>query len=248
MKFMDLISRLKYYLETLGVSVTQFADECGIPRPTASQLLAGRNKKVSDEIIGKIHAKYPALSIVWLMFGEGEMIIGNTQPQVPHSAPSAPDTYAGQAPRRDSMKNEQLRDANSNTDRGQSKISDVNPQQSLQFESESDSQPIPHSEPEFMFATADSFSNPASSRSQLHPDGTGTPQSFEFSNAPAHTDASVNNAPINPGHNDIATENSPLTLRHSEGRKVIGIVVYYNDRTFESFSPDESKTPPFIIL
>lgn len=70
---MDFVSRLKQYLSTRGISVTQFADECEIPRPTASQLLAGRNKKVSDEIIGKIHYTYPDVSVTWLMFGEGNM-------------------------------------------------------------------------------------------------------------------------------------------------------------------------------
>ena len=71
---MDLVSRLKQYLNARGISITQFADECDIPRPSASQLLAGRNKKVSDEIIGKIHYTYPELSVSWLMFGEGAMV------------------------------------------------------------------------------------------------------------------------------------------------------------------------------
>ncbi len=71
---MDLVSRLKHYLDSRQISVTQFADECAIPRPTGSQLLAGRNKKVSDEIISKIHTAYPDLNIVWLMFGEGNMV------------------------------------------------------------------------------------------------------------------------------------------------------------------------------
>lgn len=71
---MDLVSRLKQYLASRGISITQFADECEIPRPSASQLLAGRNKKVSDEIIGKIHYTYPELSVTWLMFGEGDMV------------------------------------------------------------------------------------------------------------------------------------------------------------------------------
>ncbi len=71
---MDLVSRLKRYLDSKQISVTQFADECAIPRPTGSQLLAGRNKKVSDEIISKIHLAYPDLNIVWLMFGEGNMV------------------------------------------------------------------------------------------------------------------------------------------------------------------------------
>ncbi len=70
---MDIPSRIKIFLDTLGIPNSQFADTCGIPRPSLSQLLNGRNKKVSDEVIGKIHEAYPKLSVLWLMFGEGDM-------------------------------------------------------------------------------------------------------------------------------------------------------------------------------
>lgn len=66
--------RLKHFMDKIGVSNSEFADQCGIPRPTLSQLLSGRNKKVSDLLIGQIHRRYPSLSIVWLLFGEGEMV------------------------------------------------------------------------------------------------------------------------------------------------------------------------------
>jgi len=71
---MDIISRLKKFITYIAVPVTQFADNCKIPRPTLSQLLNGRNKKVSDELISKIHLAYPDLSMLWLMFGEGDML------------------------------------------------------------------------------------------------------------------------------------------------------------------------------
>ena len=73
---MDIVSRLKKFLEQAGISNSQFADTCVIPRPTLSQLLNGRNKKVSDEVIAKIHRAYPTLNIMWLLFGDGEMIMG----------------------------------------------------------------------------------------------------------------------------------------------------------------------------
>lgn len=73
---MDIISRLKMFLDTNGIANSQFADNCKIPRPTLSQMLNGRNKKVSDEVISKIHAAYPSLSILWLLFGEGPMSAG----------------------------------------------------------------------------------------------------------------------------------------------------------------------------
>jgi transcriptional regulator with XRE-family HTH domain len=72
---MDIVTRLKMFLDQTGISNSQFADTCEIPRPTLSQLLNGRNKKVSDEVIGKIHRAYPSLNVMWLMFGDGDMIL-----------------------------------------------------------------------------------------------------------------------------------------------------------------------------
>ena len=75
---MDIVTRLKMFLEQTGISNSQFADTCEIPRPTLSQLLNGRNKKVSDEVIGKIHRAYPSLNVMWLMFGDGEMLMNES--------------------------------------------------------------------------------------------------------------------------------------------------------------------------
>ncbi|MBD5310560.1 MAG: helix-turn-helix domain-containing protein [Muribaculaceae bacterium] len=66
-------TRLKYFISKERLNSSQFADACGIPRPTLSQLLTGRNKKISDQLIGQIHAAFPQLSVLWLLFGEGEM-------------------------------------------------------------------------------------------------------------------------------------------------------------------------------
>lgn len=77
---MDIVARLKMFLEQTGISNSQFADTCEIPRPTLSQLLNGRNKKVSDEVIGKIHRAYPTLNVMWLMFGDGDMLVSGASP------------------------------------------------------------------------------------------------------------------------------------------------------------------------
>lgn len=81
---MDIVSRIKIFMNYLGIANSQFADTCKIPRPTISQILNGRNKKISDELIGKIHEAYPQLSVLWLMFGEGEMV---TNPNIKISEP-----------------------------------------------------------------------------------------------------------------------------------------------------------------
>lgn len=89
---MDIVSRIKTFLDTYNISNSQFADNCGIPRPTLSQLLTGRNKKISDEIISKIHSRYPALSVMWLLFNEGPMVNDtNFQFSEPQTAPQKGD-------------------------------------------------------------------------------------------------------------------------------------------------------------
>ena len=70
---MDIVSRIKTFLSVNGIANSIFADKCDIPRPTLSQLLNGRNKKVSNEVLDKIHIAYPEMSMMWLMFGVGEM-------------------------------------------------------------------------------------------------------------------------------------------------------------------------------
>ncbi len=72
---MDIVNRIKTFMNTYGIGSTQFADACRIPRPTLSQILSGRNKKISDEVISKIHDAYPQLSVLWLLFGEGDMLV-----------------------------------------------------------------------------------------------------------------------------------------------------------------------------
>lgn len=79
-KQMDIVNRIKQFMNAGGISSTQFADACGIPRPTLSQILSGRNKKISDEVISKIHDAYPSLSVLWLLFGEGSMTMGGNTP------------------------------------------------------------------------------------------------------------------------------------------------------------------------
>jgi transcriptional regulator with XRE-family HTH domain len=67
--------RLKGFIESEGLTNSQFADRAGIPRPSLSQLLTGRNKKISDVLVGQIHKAFPDLSVIWLLFGEGEMLV-----------------------------------------------------------------------------------------------------------------------------------------------------------------------------
>lgn len=77
----NFATRLKLFIESINVPTTQVADLCDIPRPSFSQLLSGRNQKVSDVLIKKIHKAFPDLSIMWLMFGEGTMLSSEERAQ-----------------------------------------------------------------------------------------------------------------------------------------------------------------------
>ncbi len=66
--------RVKEFIDYLQVSNSQFADQAGIPRPTLSQLLHGRNKSINDLLLQKLHDAFPQLNLMWLLFGKGLMI------------------------------------------------------------------------------------------------------------------------------------------------------------------------------
>ncbi len=70
--------RLKVFMDHTGLNNSQFADKLGVPRPSFSQIITGRNKKVSDIILAQIHKAFPELNIMWLMFGEGEMLVNES--------------------------------------------------------------------------------------------------------------------------------------------------------------------------
>ena len=67
----NIIDRINSFIEESNLTRSQFADACGIPRPTISQMLSGKNKKIGDDVISVIHKTYPEIPMMWLLFGEG---------------------------------------------------------------------------------------------------------------------------------------------------------------------------------
>lgn len=72
-----ILFRLKQFLASTGLSSTQFADKAGIPRPTFSQLLHGRNKSINNQILVKLDENFPELNTLWLLFGRGSMRVNS---------------------------------------------------------------------------------------------------------------------------------------------------------------------------
>lgn len=83
--------RIKQFIDHLGITITQFADNTGIQRPSMSQMLSGRNQKISITTIGKIHERYPILSIYWLLYGDGPMLQSESS-KIPEALPMTATT------------------------------------------------------------------------------------------------------------------------------------------------------------
>lgn len=187
---MDIVSRLKAYINYLDIPVTQFADNCNIPRPTLSQLLNGRNKKVSDELIGKIHDAYPALSVLWLMFGEGDM----------------------------------LHNMNIETSEAENKsIFDFNNDESTEGEQIT---------PSIDFNRDFNESAPKNFTTQPTPHLNQTEKAF--------------NATGLISENEIESDQkrstgNTISFNADQSKKIVNIIVYYNDNSFEAFVPNAHK-------
>ena len=69
--------RLKFFVDSLHVSTTEFATEIGTSQSAMSAILLGR-RPLSRGMTARIKAHYPKLNVVWLQTGEGDMIV-NTQ-------------------------------------------------------------------------------------------------------------------------------------------------------------------------
>lgn len=194
---MDIVTRLKEFINYLSIPVTQFADNCSIPRPTLSQLLNGRNKKVSDELIGKIHDAYPNLSVLWLMFGEGDMLHNSN---IEISRP----------------KND-VDPVNSST---QATVKEEN-KASIEFNSLFSQNPAEKLAPtentkENSFGTTLDFTADAN----LQKDNQRMTLGADFNDA--------NNTP----------STNTITFNPDSNRKIVNIIVYYSDNSFESFVPN----------
>ena len=87
MEYIDISNRIIEFIGHLKISMSQFAENIDIPRSSLSHLQSGRNKPSLDLVL-KISAYYPELSMDWLLYGKGSML-NNREVQVqPSSAPS----------------------------------------------------------------------------------------------------------------------------------------------------------------
>lgn len=180
---MELVDRLKIYMEHIGLPISQFADTAQIPRPTLSQILSGRNRKISNELLEKLHSAFPRLNVSWLLFGDGEMEING----IPQIVPQAPQPA------------EQPKDQ----------------PQSSSYQTFN---------PSSLFNGILNNPKPAETEQHPHPNTQASQQTvtqiFQSSKAPR----------------PASTENN-ISLTPDLSKKIQNIIVFYNDNSFEIFSP-----------
>ena len=243
---MDVVSRLKYFMDSSGLTISQFADTCNIPRPTMSQLISGRNKRISNEIFDKIHNGFPNLSILWLMFGEGQMLVNeNIEISEPQNAILDNDLVAERADdeRVGSLQSSLFASSESvlsgNEDEHPSKnagsgtnfaeevgkafISDKaeQPRQAVYFSEDVPSKAntddvVPSSNP---YSEIPSQTPPPHSNQQFQQSG----QQSSFRS---------------PNHETAHVEAHRVSIAPDSHKKITNIVVFYSDNSFQSFLPD----------
>ena len=179
---MDIVARLNSFINQLGMPVTQIADSCGIPRPSMTQLLKGRNQKISDDVLRKLHARFPRLNILWLLCGEGDMLLNEN---------------------------------------------------------------IETSEPQITAVKVSSFVQPSEQQQSQQTIDFGSAVNQVASSKPdtvdeaLQTDTFVSGRTVN--DEDPAPYRSIPFAPDSGGKKIVNIIIYYSDNSFESFVPKEQR-------
>ena len=85
--------RIYQLMKYQGMSQKEFASTLCIAEGTLSGIFTGRTRPTNN-IVNAIHECFPHISINWLMFGEGEMLLDGASSQPSDPASGQPDLFA----------------------------------------------------------------------------------------------------------------------------------------------------------
>lgn len=243
---MDVVSRLKYFMDSSGLTISQFADTCNIPRPTMSQLISGRNKRISNEIFDKIHNGFPNLSILWLMFGEGQMLVNeNIEISEPQNAILDNDLVAERSDdeRVGSLQSSLFASSESFQSGNEDKHPSKNAGSGTNFAEEVGKAFISDKAEQPRQAVYFSEDVP----SKANTDDV-VPSSNPYSEIPSQTPPPHSNQQFqqsgqqssfrSPNHETAHVEAHRVSIAPDSHKKITNIVVFYSDNSFQSFLPD----------
>lgn len=69
---------LSSLLQHLGIKSPTLANNVGVDYKRIQNIETGKTKKISVDLAHRIVAKYPSVSLSWLLTGEGDMLTGST--------------------------------------------------------------------------------------------------------------------------------------------------------------------------
>lgn len=220
---MNIVSRLKKFMQYLNMPVTQFADACKIPRPTMSQLLNGRNKKVSDELIRKFHSEFPDLNIMWLLFGEGDMLKDEND-ETSEAKNTQLFTFSDSDPTENKVNTPPLSFNFDDTDFEQKKKDIRSGGNNGMHERTGTHGGDPNDAKQ-----NNSVHGSAESKHSPNPSG------INAMTQPAQSTASGMTADKSPKNVDDGS--TTISFSDDSNRKIVNIIVYYSDNSFEAFVP-----------
>ncbi len=254
---MNIIQRLNIFMESTGLSVSQFADKLAIPRPSMSQMLNGRNKKVSNEILEKLHAVFPALNVSWLLFGEGDMESAkNTQFSSPQKtlnfADDGPQTSSEQQIANSAASLSDLTDNSSSTNStlpgGQNSVgtpvsvassTSATPTTPASAATNSGATSTPSAAPNPTTETGASAKSPAAYPANVGEDGKGNCAKEYESPVPCGQSAPVTPQPSAEEYRVSVLCSSPAAeIAKNSDKRISSIMVFYTDSSFEIFKPE----------
>ena len=86
--------RIYQLMKYQGMSQKEFAATLCVAEGTLSGIFSGRTRPTNN-IVNAIHECFPHISINWLMFGEGDMLLDGSSSQDAEAAPGQSDLFAG---------------------------------------------------------------------------------------------------------------------------------------------------------
>lgn len=81
--------RIKEIQASLNMSQKDFAEAIGITPGALSNIYSNRTNATSNHVKG-IHSAFPQINVNWLMFGEGEMYVSQSDETTSSTTPQAP--------------------------------------------------------------------------------------------------------------------------------------------------------------
>ena len=86
--------RIYQLMKYQGMSQKEFAATLCVAEGTLSGIFTGRTRPTNN-IVNAIHECFPHISINWLMFGEGDMLLDGSSSQDAEAASGQADLFAG---------------------------------------------------------------------------------------------------------------------------------------------------------